>query len=443
MNAFEPKHFAARRAAILKQMGPDGVAVFVANPERNRSRDTSFPYRASSDIIYLSGFEEPEAVIVLAPNHDEGEFVMFVRERNKERELWDGRRFGPEGAVSTFGADAAYTVEELDEMLPKYLAGRDTLYYTLGQDRRFDDRITKWVNTLRFRRNEPPAAPRAIVDARDLVHEARVRKGPGEIEKMRRAAQITAEAHALAMKHCRPGMFEYELQAIIEHHFRMNGASFPAYESIVGGGDNATILHYTENNARLGESDVVLIDAGCEWDYYAADITRSFPASGKFTPEQRDLYQLVLEVEIKGIEDVQPGVRYNELQERAVRRLTQGLVDLGVLSGDVDALIEDDAHKDYYPHRIGHFLGMDVHDVGSYYADDGQFRVLEPGMVVTVEPGIYIPANDEKAPEGMRGVGIRIEDDVHCTADGPENLTASCPKSIDEVEALVGSAYDS
>jgi Xaa-Pro aminopeptidase len=442
MNVFDAKNFARRRARIIKQMGDDAVAVFVANPERPRSRDTSFPYRASSDIIYLSGFEEPEAVIVLAPGHDDGEFVMFVRERNKERELWDGRRFGPEGAVDRFGADKAFTVADLDAELPRYLAGRDTLYYTLGQSESFDRRITGWVNTLRFRRNEPPAAPRAIVDARDLVHEARVRKSSDELEVMRRAAVITAEAHELAMRHCTPGKYEYELQAVIEHHFRSKGASFPAYESIVGAGDNATILHYTENDAPIGDNDVVLIDAGCEWDYYAADITRSFPASGSFTPEQRDLYQVVLDAQIAAIDDVQPGVRYNELQERTVRRLTQGLVDLGVLEGDVDALVEDDAHVAFYPHRVGHFLGMDVHDVGSYYDDTGKYRVLEPGMVVTVEPGLYIPAGDERAPEGMRGVGIRIEDDIHCTDDGPENLTHMCPKTVAEIEEIVGSAHD-
>lgn len=442
MNAFEPDNFEARRRRIMEQMGDDGVAVFVSSPERKRSRDTSYPYRASSDIVYLSGFEEPEAVIVLVPGHDDGEFVMFVRNRDKERELWDGRRHGPEGAKETFGADAAFVIEDLDDKLPGFLEGRDTLYYTLGSDEEFDRRVTGWVNTLRFRRNEPPAAPRAIVDARDLVHEARVRKTEDELAVMRRAATITAEAHTLAMKRCRPGMFEYELQAIIEHHFRSNGASFPAYESIVGAGENATILHYTENDSRIGENDVILIDAGCEWDYYAADITRSFPASGTFTPEQRDLYQVVLDVQVAAIEDVQPGVRYNELQERTVRRLTQGLVDLGILEGDVDALVEDEAHADFYPHRVGHFLGMDVHDVGSYHAPDGSWRRLEPGMVVTVEPGLYIPASAERAPAGMRGVGIRIEDDIHCTADGPENLTSTCPKTVAAIEEITGSAYD-
>lgn len=424
----------------MNEMGEDAVAVFVANPERQRSSDTSYPYRASSDIVYLSGFEEPETVIVLAPGHDDGEFVMFVRERDKERELWDGRRYGPEGAISTYGADAAYVIEELDERLPGLLNGRDTLYYTLGNDEGFDRRVTGWIHKLRFRRNEPPGAPRSIVDARDLVHEARVRKSPDELEIMRRAAQVTAEAHTLAMKHCRPGKYEYQLQAVIEGHFRAHGGCAPAYESIVGGGDNATILHYTENDAVLGENDIVLIDAGCELDYYAADITRSFPVSGKFTPEQRDLYQVVLEAQIAAIDDVQPGVRYNELKERTALRLTQGLVDLGILEGDADALVEDEAFKDFYPHGVGHFLGMDVHDVGSYYAPDGAWRRLEPGMVVTVEPGLYIPAGDERAPKGMRGVGIRIEDDIHCTADGPENLTATCPKQVDEIEAVIGTA---
>lgn len=434
---FDEHLYADRRRRFIDAMGDDGVAVFTSPPERNRSADTNFPYRPSSDVLYLSGFEEPETILVLAPGHDDGDFFMFVRPNDPEREMWAGRRAGPAGAEAVYGADKAFPIDELSETLPKFLEGRDTLHYTLGRDDEFDRRIAGWINQLRHRRGAPPAAPRAIVDARDIVHEMRLIKTEEELAVMRTAGKISSEAHELAMRITAPGKFEYELQAAMEHHFRRLGANFPAYTSIVGSGDNATILHYVENRTRLEDGDVVLIDAGCEYHFYAADITRSFPASGSFTAAQRDAYQIVLDVQKAAIEDVAPGLPYQELQERAVRRLTQGLIDLGVLNGSVDENVAEEHYKPYYPHKIGHWLGMDVHDVGSYYTDDGESRPLEPGMVLTIEPGLYFPA-DADVPDGLAGVGIRIEDDVLVTRDGRENLTAQCPKEIDEIEAIVG-----
>lgn len=433
----DPTEYARRRRELADKIGPDGVAVFIAPPERTRSNDTSYPYRASSDIVYLTGFTEPHTVLVISPGHDEGDVAMFVRARDPEKELWDGGRAGPEGAVADYGADVAYSTEELDEKLPELMKGRDTLWYTLGNDPEFDVKVAGWMNKLRYRRGEPPAAPRAIADARDLVHEMRLFKRPAELEVMRRAAQVTAEAHIIAMKRAQPGVHEYELQAAIEHHFKLNGASFPAYTSIVGAGANATVLHYVTNRDRIGEDDVILIDAGCELDFYAADITRSFPASGKFTPEQRDAYQAVLDVQKAAIEDVIPGLPYDELQTRTARRLSQALIDLGIVDASVDEIVEEEIYKQFYPHKVGHWLGIDVHDVGSYHDESGDWRPLEPGMVLTIEPGLYFPA-DADIPDGFRGVGIRIEDDILVTPDGRENLTATCPKEVADIEAIVG-----
>lgn len=430
--------FAARRQALMERIGDEAVAILVANPEQTRSNDTDFPYRPSSDILYLSGFREPKTVVVIAPGHDEGEFVMFVRERDRDKEQWSGRRAGPQGAIEEFGADNAYAIDELDEHLPQFLEDRQRLYYTLGQHPKFDRRITRWMNELRRRRKQPSGAPDALLDLRDVLHEMRLVKDEVELETMRRAARVSAEAHMRAMKRCRPGVHEYELQAALEAHFLENGAEFPAYSTIVGAGDNATILHYIDNRDVVDDGDVVLIDAGAELDYYAADITRSFPASGSFTSAQRDLYEAVLETQRAVIELIEPGLRYEKLQETAVRRLTEAMVDLELLSGPVDELIEEKEYKNYYPHNIGHWLGIDVHDVGPYYDDGGESRPLEPNMVLTIEPGLYVPEDDESAPKALRGVGVRIEDDIVITDDGHENLTSMCPKTVDDIEALVG-----
>jgi len=440
MYSLESEHFDRRRRELIETIGDQGVAILTANPRQARSHDTTFPYRPSSDILYLTGFREPETVLVIAPGHEAGDIAMFVRPRDEEAELWNGSRAGPERVEADFGADVAYAIDALDEELPKFLEDRETLYYTLGDDAEFDQKVTGWIHDLRHRRNEPPAAPRNLVDARDILHERRLHKRPEEVELMRRANRITTEAHVLAMRHCRPGMREFELQALIEFHFQRSGAEFPAYPSIVGSGANATCLHYTDNRDPIGEQDVILIDAGCEFEYYAGDITRSFPASGSFSAAERDVYQAVLEAQNAAIDDIEPELGFDELHDRTVRRLTESLVDLGVLDGEVDELIDEDDYKDYFPHKVGHWLGIDVHDVGPYHTDEGAWRSLEPGMALTVEPGLYFHEHDESVPEPLRGLGIRIEDDILVTADGHDNLSAECPKDPDAIEDLVGSS---
>lgn len=440
MTSLDPEHYAQRRRDFIEAIGPDSVAILTANPRQPRSHDTNFPYRPSSDIVYLTGFEEPETVLVVAPGHEQGDIAMFVRPRDEEAELWNGSRTGPEGVCEQYGADVAYPVDAIDEELPAFLEDRETLYYTLGQDEAFDQMVTGWIHDLRHRRNEPPAAPKQLVDARDILHEMRLRKRPEELERMREANRITSEAHVMAMRHCRPGMREYELQALIEFHFQRHGADFPAYPSIVGAGANATCLHYTDNRDVIDEQDIILIDAGCELDYYAGDITRSFPASGSFSAAERDVYQAVLEAQNAAIEDVEPELGFDELHDRTVRRLTESLVDLGILEGGVDELIEQEDYKAYFPHKVGHWLGLDVHDVGPYHTEEGSWRKLEPGVVLTVEPGLYFHEHDESVPEPLRGLGIRIEDDILVTPDGHENLSSECPKTADAIEDLVGSS---
>lgn len=440
MTVFTAEVYKERRRQLMELIGPEGVAILAGPPLRQRSHDTQYAYRPSSDILYLTGFKEPETVLVLAPGHGDGEFILFVPDRDPLMEQWEGRRAGPEGAVRDFGADLAFGLSELEENLPKFLAGREQLYYTLGTREDFDRRVVKWTQELRHRRNRGSQAPGQIIDLRDLLFQARLFKSPEEIAVLERACQISSEAHILAMKYCRPGMWEYELQALIEYHFRRSGGEYSAYTTIVGAGDNATILHYTENDCQIGEDDVVLIDAGCEYGFYAGDITRSFPASGKFTPAQRDLYQAVLEVQEAALADLRPGLTYEELQANTQRRITEALVDLGLLSGSVDQLVEEKKFSQYYPHSIGHSLGIDVHDVGMYRESEEVGTVLKKGMVLTIEPGIYVPAADASAPAALRGVGVRIEDDMLITASGARNLTADCPKSVEDVEGLVGSA---
>ncbi len=431
--------FAQRRRRLMDEIGDEAVAIIAGPSMKGRSNDTEYAYRPSSDLLYLTGFREPEAVLVLAPGHDAGEVVLFVPDRDKLKELWEGRRVGPEGAVQEYGADVGLGLSELDEKLPDWLEGRKQLYYTLGSRDDFDRRVIEWTQGLRHRRGKKSTAPGTIVDLRDLLHRSRLVKGEEELGLLRKACEISSEAHILAMKYCRPGMHEYELQALLEYHYRRSGGEYPAYTTIVGSGDNATILHYTENRDRIESGDVVLIDSGCEFGFYAGDITRSFPANGSFTPAQRDIYQAVLEAQKAAIEFCQPGASYDELKSSVERQLTESLVDLGLLEGSIDELMEESKFRDYYPHSIGHSLGIDVHDVGLVRPEDGESRPLEPGVVLTIEPGIYIPAGDESAPEEMRGVGIRIEDDVLVTETGVENLTASCPKTVEEIEALVGS----
>jgi Xaa-Pro aminopeptidase len=412
------------------------VAIIPSAPIRNRTADLDFEYRQDSDFFYLTGFKEPEAVLLLVPNHPEHQVILFVRPRDPERETWDGRRSGTEGAVRDFGADAAYPISEIDQILPLYLENQQSLYVRLGKDTEFDARVMGWLGKVRAKARQGVAAPTTLIDPSEILHEARLHKGPEEIERMRKAASIAAEAHTRAMQTARPGMPEFELQAEIEYVFRKRGAMGPSYGSIVGSGDNGCILHYVENDAEMKDGDLVLIDAGAEYEFYASDITRTFPVNGRFSPAQREIYEIVLQAELEAIAQVQPGRSYQGVHDTAVRVLTEGLVRLGILQGEVDALIEAGDYRRFYMHKTSHWIGLDVHDVGRYKID-GEWRALSPGMVLTVEPGLYIAEGSEGVDPKYWGIGIRVEDDVLVTASGHEVLTHEVPKAIDEIERLM------
>lgn len=430
------KEFARRRRDLMAMMGEDSIAIITASPEKPRSRDTYYPYRQDSDFYYLCGFPEPEAVLVLIPGRAHGQFVIFCRDRDPAREIWDGYRAGPEGACEQYGADDAFPISDIDDILPGLLEGKARVYYAVGKDRDFDQHLMAWVNDIRGRARAGAVPPGEFIDLDHLLHEMRLFKKPAELRIMRKAAKISAEAHCRAMQAVEPGMYEYQLQAELEHHFARAGAHFPAYSSIVGGGGNACILHYISNDCPLQDGDLVLIDAGCEYEHYAADITRTFPVNGGFTQEQKAIYDLVLTAQLEAIDAVQAGRHWDEPHKVTVEVITAGLVELGILKGKVSELIEKGAYTEYYMHRAGHWLGMDVHDVGDYKVDN-EWRLLEPGMVMTVEPGIYISPHDRKAAKKWRGIGVRIEDDVAITRKGTEVLTAGVPKTVTDVEALM------
>lgn len=430
------QEFARRRKMLMEVMEPNSIAIVPAAPERPRSRDTEYPYRQDSDFHYLSGFPEPGAVLVLIPGREHGEYVLFCRDRDPAREIWDGYRAGPEGACRDYGADDAFPIDDIDDILTGLLEGRERVYYAMGKDREFDRQVMDWVNSIRARVRSGATPPGEFLDLNHFLHDQRLIKSAAELRLMRHAGEISARAHKRAMQFCQPGVMEYQLEAEIHHEFAMAGARFPAYSTIVGGGANGCILHYIENSSALKDGDLVLIDAGCEYDIYAADITRTFPVNGRFSTEQRALYDWVLKAQKAAIAEVRPGNHWNRPHEISVRVLTEGLVALGLLQGEVDALVENEAYREFYMHRVGHWLGLDVHDVGDYKID-GQWRLLEPGMVMTIEPGLYIAPDNERVPKKWRGIGIRIEDDVAVTRDGCDVLTADVPKEADDIEALM------
>ena len=430
------KDFARRRKELMALMTANSIAVIAAAPERVRSRDTYYPYRQDSDFFYLTGFAEPEAVMVLIPGRKQGQFIMFCRERDRAREIWDGYRAGPDGACEHFGADDAFPIADIDEILPGLIEGRDRVYYGVGKDQQFDAHLMEWVNNIRKRARAGASPPAEFIDLDHLLHELRLFKSAAEIKLMANSARVAARAHARAMTACKPGLYEYQVQAEIEHEFAMAGARSPAYGTIVGGGANGCILHYVENSAVLNDGDLVLIDAGCELDYYASDITRTFPVSGRFSAPQQAIYEIVLAAQYAAIGATVAGNHWNQPHEVTVKIITQGLVDLGLLKGSVDELIDKGAYTDFYMHRAGHWLGMDVHDVGDYKVDQ-HWRLLEPGMVMTVEPGIYIAPDNHKVAKKWRGIGIRIEDNVAITKKGTQVLTADAPKTIDDIQALM------
>ncbi len=428
--------FAARRQRLMDKMSPESVAIIPSASEVPRNRDVEYPFRQDSDFYYLTGFNEPDALLLLMPGRNDGQMVIFCRDRDPEMEIWNGYRAGPEGVCQQYGADQAYPMAEIDEQMAELLQGKARLYYSMGTSEALDGQVRHWLNSIRKKARLGAVAPGEMVMLDQLLHEMRLFKSDEEIDVMRAAGRISADAHARAMQMCKPGLYEYQLEAEISHHFAMNGCRLPAYSSIVGSGDNACVLHYTENSDELKSGDLVLIDAGCELDYYAGDITRTFPVSGKFSPEQQAIYELVLKSQLACIEAIRPGVPWISIHDLSVKILTQGLIDLGLLNGDLEGLIESGAYKVFYMHRVGHWLGMDVHDVGEYKID-GDWRPLEPGMVMTVEPGIYISPQNEHVDEKWRGIGVRIEDDVLVTGTGYEVLSVGGPKSVAEIEQLM------
>ncbi|MGE5658611.1 MAG: aminopeptidase P N-terminal domain-containing protein [Actinomycetota bacterium] len=433
-----PAEYRQRREQLMAKIG-NSTAIFRSAPMAVMHNDVEYAFRQESDFFYLTGFNEPEAVAVLAPHHEEHKFILFVQPKDPEKETWTGYRAGVEGAKEVYGADEAYPIHELDEKLPQYLEKAEQIYYHLGRDRRFNETVIKHWQRLIATYPKRGTGPTAIADSNVILHPMRLLKSEAELELMRKAAAISVEAHNQAMKFARPGRYEYEIQAELEHIFRLRGGNGPAYPSIVASGRNSCILHYIENNRQLQDRDLLLIDAGCAYGYYNADITRTFPVNGKFTPEQKAIYELVLAAQLQAIAEIKPGNPYSNVHETAVQVLVTGLIELGLLAGDRDEIIKEEKYKPFYMHRTGHWLGLDVHDVGVYqYGDNPQ--ILQPGQVLTVEPGIYI-APDIKPAEGQpeidekwRGIGIRIEDDVLVTPEGYQVLTTGVPKSVAELE---------
>ncbi|NUT60005.1 Xaa-Pro aminopeptidase [Herbaspirillum sp. C9C3] len=444
--SFDASPFAARRARLLAslQQAGGGVAIIPTAPEVMRNRDADYPYRHDSYFYYLTGFTEPEAVLVLVAGQ-ENRSILFCRDKNLEREIWDGYRHGPQAAQQMFALDAAHPIEELDKNMPALLSDARAVYYALGQDEKRDAQLQRWLQGVRALARSGVSAPGAVVDVSVLLDDMRLFKDPYEIDVMKRAGIISAEAHCRAMRICRPGLREYHLEAELLHEFRRNGSQYPAYGSIVATGANSCVLHYRAGDAEIKDGDLVLIDAGCELDSYASDITRTFPANGKFSGPQKALYEIVLAAQAAAVAETAPGKRFMDGHDAAVRVLAQGMLDTGLLDkskvGSLDDVIEKGDYRQFYMHRTGHWLGMDVHDVGDYRdpatADGNKpWRTLQPGMVLTIEPGIYVRPG-EGVPEQFWNIGIRIEDDAHVTPSGCELLTTGVPSKVEDIEALM------
>jgi len=429
------EEFAKRRRRLMTEAGENALILIGAASQPIRNGDSHYPYRQDSDFLYLTGLNEPEAVLALVPGRSEGEQILFCRPSDPERERWDGPRLGLDGACERLGMDSAFPINDLDDILPNLMEGVARVYHPVGKDAAFDQKIIAWRERLRqLQRNQK--GPGEMVSLEYLLHEQRLVKSRQEIRAMQKAARISAGAIRRAMEACRPGMSEAEISAELLHEYQRHGCP-PAYLPIVAGGTNALILHYIDNHQTLNDGELLLIDAGCEFDGYAADISRTFPINGRFTPAQRRVYEVVLTAQLAAIDEVRPGRPFEAYHDAAVRTLTEGLIELGLLSGSADQLIESEAYRRFYMHKTGHWLGLDVHDVGDYRIDE-QSRVLEKNMVVTVEPGLYI-GNEEDIPPEFRNIGIRIEDDIRVSGDEPDNLTAAVPKSVDEIEALMAS----
>lgn len=437
MKKLPQSEYAKRRRDLLNLMSENSIALLPAAPLQTRNRDVEHPFRQDSDFYYLTGFAEEGSVLALIPGREHGEVVLFCQEKDPAMELWTGYLAGPEGATEKFGMDDAFPISDIDDILPGLIEGKNRVYSALGANAEFDHQVMEWVKAIRAQVRSGAQPPSEFSALDHLLHEMRLIKSSAEIDVMREAGKISAAAHIRAMQQCQPGQHEYVLEAELLHEFTRNGSRWPAYPSIVGGGENGCILHYIQNDAPMFEGDLVLIDAGCELDYYAADITRTFPVGGKYSQEQAILYQIVLDAQLAAIEMVQPGNHWNQPHEAAVKVIVEGLLANGLLAGDVGTLIKEEAYKAFYMHRTGHWLGMDVHDVGEYKIA-GEWRELEPGMALTVEPGIYVAVDNTDVEPRWRGIGIRIEDDVVVTKEGHEILSKDVPKEIAEIEALMG-----
>ena len=435
----ETKELKNRRKRLMDMIGSDSIAILPTSSVVVRNRDVEFPFRPDSDFFYLTGYPEPEAVLVLIPDREEGECILFCRESDEKLETWHGRRSGLDGAVNIYAADDAFPIEDMDDILPGLIEGHDRIFYNMGSDQNFDQRVLGWVNQIRGKVRAGIIAPDEFISLNHFLHEMRLYKSRYEIKLMRQAAKISAKAHKRAMQNCQPGMYEYQLEGELISEFIKNGARYTAYPPIVGSGPNTCILHYTNNSDEIADGDLLLIDSGAEYQCYASDITRTFPVNGKFSKAQREIYNLVLSAQAAALNEIKPGNHWNDPHDAAVRVLTEGMVELGILKGNPEDLIKNKDYAKYYMHRTGHWLGMDVHDVGDYKLD-GEWRMLEAGMVMTVEPGLYLSANSEGLSEQWRNIGVRIEDDVLVTKDGYDILSKDAPKTIDEIEELMANA---
>ena len=429
-------NFSERRDLLADKVLEDSAIIVSAASVKSRISDTEYSYRQDSNFYYLSGYEEPESLILIRPNQDKERFIIFCRDRDPLREQWDGFRTGQEGVIQDYGADAAYSINSIDEIMPKLLEGAKNIYFSMSAPCGVDAKISSWVEDIRKNTRSGAEPPQNLLSLDSILHEMRLIKESDEMDLMKQAANITTEAHIRAMQSVRPGMYEYQLEAEYLYAFNKNGARSPAYNSIVGGGNNSCILHYVENNAELHDGDLVLVDAGCEYQYYASDVTRTFPVNGKFSPEQREIYSIVLEAHKQSMEQAKPGNKWNLMHDKSVEVIVEGLLSIGLLQGSRDEIIDKGEYSKFYMHRIGHWLGMDVHDVGSY-KQDGDWRPLEEGMVMTVEPGIYILDSMEGVDDKWKGIGVRIEDDIAITESGFEILTPDVPRTIEEVEQTV------
>jgi len=430
--------FGRRRRKLMNFMGNNSIAILPSSSEQLRSRDTDFRFRQHSDFHYLSAFPEPESVIVLLPGREQGEFILFCREKDEMMETWHGRRYGQVGAKKHFSCDDAFPIDDIDDILPGLMEGRERIYYEFGNHSEFDNRIMHWINTLRAQVKLGAHPPGELIDLSHVLHDMRLFKSKAEIEVMRKVAKLSTNAHIQAMKKCQPGMNELEIEAEIKYQFAKQGARFEAYNSIVAGGENACILHYVENDCELKDGELLLVDAGAELQGYAADITRTFPINGKYSKVQRQAYDWVLKANKQAIKQVKPGNAWTAPHDAAVRMLTQGLVEMEILQGEIDTLIDEEAYKTYYMHKTGHWLGLDVHDVGDYLIDK-EPRLLEEGMVLTVEPGLYFTPKTKGLDKKWWGIGIRIEDDVLVTKTGHEVLSKAAIKEVSAIEKLMAS----